>query len=72
MQNLLAYQLLGAYNGEVLVQREYDDQLEYDFALGDNVRDDKTFTLWPPDELGTQPPVSNHSACKCLSIEARA
>ena len=55
VQDLLPYQLLGAYNGEVLVQQEYDEQLEYDFALGDNVRDDKTFTLWPPDEQGTLP-----------------
>ncbi len=51
-QDLAEYQLLGGYNGEVLVQKEYDDNLSYDFTLGDNVRDDKTFTLWPTDDQG--------------------
>ena len=54
-QKLFPHQLLGAYNGEVLVQKEYDDSLEYDFTLGDNVRDDKTFTLWSPEDQGTLP-----------------
>ena len=52
VQDLPAFQLLGAYKGEVLVQKEYDENLEYDFTLGDNVRDDKTFTLWPADDQG--------------------
>ncbi len=65
VQDLPAYHLLGAYNGEVLVQKEYDENLEYDYALGDNVRDDKTFTLWPAEDqgkpAGTHPQILPHT-----------
>ncbi len=46
VQDLPKYQLLGAYNGEVLLQSEYDANVDYDLKRGDNLKDDKTKTLW--------------------------
>ena len=46
MQDLRPFQLLGSYYGEVCTQEEYDSNMIYDWRRGDNLRDDKTKTLW--------------------------
>ncbi len=46
MQDLWPFQLLGSYYGEVCTQEEYDSNKIYDWRRGDNLRDDKTKTLW--------------------------
>ena len=53
MQDLPKYQLLGAYNGEVLLQSEYDANVDYDLKRGDNLKDDKTKTLWEDPGMRT-------------------
>ena len=53
MQDLRPYQLLGSYHGEVCTQAEYDDNKIYEWRRGDNIRDDKTKTLWEDAGEGT-------------------
>ena len=53
MQDLRPYQLLGSYHGEVCTQAEYDNNKIYEWRRGDNIRDDKTKTLWEDAGEGT-------------------